>query len=86
MSLCLLVFQGLNWAGTISLRFCDVTICCHFFDEYPEKAWEFDVSAPVAFANFFCPTTVLLLLYTNQVFNGLLPYRNVSDLICPISD
>ena len=56
-------------------------------EEHPELTAKINVEATIALANFLrLRGAHLLLLSTNQVFDGSLPNRKVSEQVCPFNE
>ena len=56
-------------------------------EEHPEVTAKINVEATIALANFLrLRGAHLLLLSTNQVFDGSLPNRKVSEQVCPVNE
>lgn len=56
-------------------------------EDHPETTAKINVEATIALANFMgLRGSHLLLLSTNQVFDGSMPIRKVSDQVCPANE
>jgi dTDP-4-dehydrorhamnose reductase len=56
-------------------------------EDHPETTRKINVEATIALANLLSRRgSYLLLLSTNQVFDGSLPMRKVSEQVCPVNE
>lgn len=81
-----------RWSTALENRYEAVVFCAAVTkladcEGYPEKAKQINVDGTLALATALSrESAYLLLLSTNQVFDGSKPHRKVSEPVCPINE
>ncbi len=80
-------WQGLEGNCYDAVVFCAAATKLADCERHPDQTRKINVDATIALASFFgLRGSHLLLLSTNQVFDGSRPKRKVSEPVCPINE